>query len=62
MEQHYKSIKRVLWIILIANLAVAITKIILGMSIKATSVLADGFHSLTDGSSNIIGLIGINFR
>lgn len=61
MEQHYKSIKRVLWIILIANLAVAITKIILGMSIKATSVLADGFHSLTDGSSNIIGLIGINF-
>ena len=22
---------------------------------------ADGFHSLTDGSSNIIGLIGIHF-
>lgn len=61
MEQHYKSIKRVLWIILFANLAVAITKIILGISINATSVLADGFHSLTDGSSNIIGLIGINF-
>ena len=61
MEQHYKSIKRVLWIILFANLAVAITKIVLGLSISATSVLADGFHSLTDGSSNIIGLIGINF-
>ena len=61
MEQHYKSIKRVLWIILFANLAVAITKIFLGLSISATSVLADGFHSLTDGSSNIIGLIGINF-
>lgn len=61
MNQHYKSIKRVLWIILFANLAVAFTKIMLGISMGATSVLADGFHSLTDGSSNIIGLIGINF-
>lgn len=61
MNQHYLSIKRVLWIILFANLAVAFTKIVLGISMNATSVLADGFHSLTDGSSNIIGLIGINF-
>ncbi len=61
MDKHYQSIKRVLWIILFANLAVAFTKIVLGISMNATSVLADGFHSLTDGSSNIIGLIGINF-
>ena len=61
MDKHYQSIKRVLWIILFANLTVAFTKIVLGISMNATSVLADGFHSLTDGSSNIIGLIGINF-
>lgn len=61
MDKHYQSIKRVLWIILFANLAVAFTKIVLGISMNVTSVLADGFHSLTDGSSNIIGLIGINF-
>jgi len=61
VEKHYQSIKRVLWIILFANLAVAIAKILLGLSMQATAVLADGFHSLTDGSSNIIGLIGIGF-
>ena len=61
MDKHYQSIKRVLWIILFANLAVAFTKIVLAISMNTTSVLADGFHSLTDGSSNIIGLIGINF-
>lgn len=27
--------------------------------IKSTSLSADGFHSLSDGSSNIVGLIGI---
>jgi divalent metal cation (Fe/Co/Zn/Cd) transporter len=29
-----------------------------GYSISSTSMIADGFHSFSDGSSNIIGLIG----
>src|SRR5690606_22934806 len=29
--------------------------------IKSASMTADGFHSLSDGSSNIVGLIGIHF-
>jgi len=33
----------------------------MGSIINSTSMVADGFHSLTDGSSNIIGLIGIYF-
>lgn len=58
-ETIYKKVKQVLWIILFANLAVAALKIVIGTIIKSTSMTADGFHSLTDGSSNIIGLIGI---
>lgn len=58
---NFKKIKTVLWIILFANLGVALLKIITGYRIKSNSLTADGFHSLTDGSSNIIGLIGIHF-
>lgn len=58
---NYKMIKKVLWLILFANLGVAATKIIAGYIISSTSLTADGFHSLTDGSSNIVGLIGIHF-
>jgi cation diffusion facilitator family transporter len=61
MKSAFKSIKRILWIILFANLAVAFAKIGLGTITHSASVLADGFHSLTDGSSNIIGLVGMSF-
>ena len=55
----YKKISKVLWLILGANLFVAITKMVLGSLFKVNSLTADGFHSLTDSTSNIIGLIGI---
>ena len=42
-----------------ANIAVAVAKIIMGNITNSSSMTADGFHSITDGSSNIIGLIGI---
>lgn len=57
----FYKIKKVLWMILLANLVVAALKIFIGYSIKSTSLSADGLHSLTDGSSNIVGLIGIHF-
>ncbi|MEW8994691.1 cation diffusion facilitator family transporter [Clostridium sp.] len=56
---NYKKIRKVLWIILFANLLVALLKIVIGSLIKSSSITADGFHSLSDGSSNIVGLIGI---
>lgn len=55
----YKKVSFVLWVILFANFAVALLKIIIGSIIHSASMTADGFHSLTDGSSNIVGLIGI---
>ena len=53
------KVKQVLWWILLANLAVAVTKIILGNIIASVSMTADGFHSLADGSSNIVALVGL---
>lgn len=61
MENNYKKVKWVLSIILIANLLVAALKIVIGLIIKSASMTADGLHSLSDGSSNIVGLIGIMF-
>lgn len=61
MVENYKKVRKVLWLILFANLLVAFLKIVVGMIMNSSSMAADGFHSLTDGSSNIVGLIGINF-
>ena len=59
MQSNYKKVKQVLWTILFANFAVALLKIIVGTVIKSASMTADGFHSISDGTSNIVGLIGI---
>ncbi len=61
MEQHYRSVKRILILILMLNWAVAFAKVIYGILSRCASMTADGFHSLSDGASNIIGLAGITF-
>jgi cation diffusion facilitator family transporter len=40
-------------------MAVALAKIIYGYKINSISMFSDGFHSFFDGTSNVIGLIGI---
>jgi cation diffusion facilitator family transporter len=57
--QTYKRIRFVLLAVLGLNLAVAAAKIALGFLTRCQSMTADGFHSIADGTSNIIGLIGI---
>ena len=59
MSDRYASVARVLVRVLLLNLAVALAKIGFGYFSGAVSVLSDGFHSLIDASSNIVGLIGI---
>ena len=54
-----RRIRRVLWIILFLNLAVAAAKYAYGLITHTASMQADGIHSLFDGSSNVIGLIGM---
>ncbi|MGN1028620.1 MAG: cation diffusion facilitator family transporter, partial [Bacilli bacterium] len=45
--------------LLLANLFVAISKVLVGFVINSSSVMADGFHSISDSASNIVGIIGI---
>ena len=51
------QVRRVLLITLLLNILVALGKIILGISTGALAILADGFHSVTDGAGNVAGLI-----
>lgn len=57
----YSKIRLVLITVLALNWLVAIAKIIFGLNSRSASMTADGFHSLSDGASNIIGLVGIHF-
>jgi cation diffusion facilitator family transporter len=55
----YAAVARVLVRVLFLNLAVALAKIAFGYATGAISILSDGFHSLTDAASNVVGLIGV---
>lgn len=53
------EVRKVLWITLLLNIFGAIVKIFYGYLAGINSIQADGVHSLFDGASNVIGLIGI---
>jgi cation diffusion facilitator family transporter len=55
----HEAVSRVLTRVLILNLGVAVAKLVLGYATGAVSVLSDGFHSLADSGSNVMGLIGL---
>lgn len=49
----------VILVIFLCNIALALGKIIIGISIQALSMISDGLHSGLDAVSNIMGLAGI---
>jgi cation diffusion facilitator family transporter len=55
----YHAVSVVLARVLALNLAVALAKIVFGYASGAISILSDGFHSLTDAASNVVGMVGI---
>jgi cation diffusion facilitator family transporter len=55
----YDEVSRVLVRVLILNVGVAAAKIAFGYATGAISVLSDGFHSLTDTASNVVGIVGV---
>lgn len=59
MSQRSSSIKRVLWIVLFLNLAVAAAKYIYGTMTDSAAMQADGIHSVFDSAGNVVGLLGI---
>jgi len=60
VSDRYSEVNRVLYRVLVLNLAVAIAKIALGYFTGAVSILSDGFHSLTDTASNVVALVGVS--
>ena len=59
VHERYRKIRFVLIWVLVANMAVAAGKGVVGFNVGSISMVADAFHSLMDGSSNVIGLVGI---
>lgn len=55
------KIKRVLILTLVLNLIISSTKLIMGHISNSSSIYADGFHSLSDGFNNVVGIIAITF-
>lgn len=53
------AVSVVLWRVLFLNLLVAVLKLVFGSLSGALSMVADGFHSTLDASSNVVGLIGL---
>lgn len=60
LPDRYSRVVRVLYRVLVLNLAVAVAKIVLGYATGAVSILSDGFHSLTDSASNVVALVGVS--
>ncbi len=58
-DSRVRSIKRVLWAVLVLNLLVAAAKLAYGLWSGSVAMQADGFHSLFDGTSNVVGLVGM---
>lgn len=58
-EERSRKIRHTLIGVLVLNWLVAAAKIIFGYYTNSNSMAADGFHSFSDGGSNIVGLVGI---
>jgi cation diffusion facilitator family transporter len=56
-----RGVRRVLWLTLGLNVVVSVSKILVGRLSGSLSMEADGYHSLMDGSNNVIGLIVLAF-
>ena len=59
VSERSRAVSGVLYRVLFLNLIVAAAKIALGLTTGAVSVLSDGYHSLTDTASNVVGIIGV---
>ncbi len=56
-----RAIRRVLWVVLALNIAVALAKFLFGVFSHSVAMQADGIHSFFDGASNVVGIVGMWF-
>lgn len=55
-----RATARVLWVVLGLNGLVAASKLGVAYRFDLVSLIADGMHSVLDGSSNVVGLVGLS--
>ncbi|CAN5827951.1 cation diffusion facilitator family transporter [soil metagenome] len=55
-----KRVRLVLGVVLVLNVAVALAKLGVGMIAGSLAMITDGLHSLLDGASNVLALIGVS--
>jgi cation diffusion facilitator family transporter len=55
------AVRRVLGLTLLLNVLVSAGKIVVGKLSGSLSMVADGYHSLTDGLNNVVGLVVAGF-
>lgn len=59
MENYYDKVRRVLLIVLFSNLILGLIKVIYGYNTNVLSITADGYDSLLDALTNIIGIAAV---
>lgn len=55
------AVRRVLGLTLLLNVLVSAGKIVVGKMSGSLSMVADGYHSMTDGLNNVVGLVVATF-
>lgn len=55
------AIIQVLVVAFVLNVGIALLKLLVGYYSKTLSMVADGFHSLMDSTSNIVGFIAVTY-
>jgi cation diffusion facilitator family transporter len=60
LSERNRKVRNVLAAILLANWAVALLKLFLGLKSGSAAVTADGVHSFIDGGSNVLGLVAMS--
>lgn len=59
IKDYSAQVRKVLVYTLILNSVVALAKVLYGYKTNSVAMMSDGIHSIFDGASNVIGLIGI---
>ncbi len=61
VKRRDKQVIRVSAAILVANVSVAVFKLIYGVAFGSIAIQADGFHSLFDGVNNVVIIVAMTF-
>jgi cation diffusion facilitator family transporter len=61
MEKSIAMEKRALLVALVSQIIIAAVKVSYGYYASLVSMKADGFHSLFDAASSVVGLVGVRF-